>query len=71
MDAHCDQMLSFPGELAFLLRTFFFVLVGMLVDYVGLRKNTMRPFCVPLCFGGLGDWYTGRPPRLVHSFLVL
>jgi cell volume regulation protein A len=33
------QILTFHGELAFLLRTFFFVLLGMLVDYAGLRKN--------------------------------
>jgi cell volume regulation protein A len=34
-----DQMLTFHGELAFLLRTFFFVLLGLLVDFAGLRKN--------------------------------
>jgi potassium/hydrogen antiporter len=34
-----DQMLTFHGELAFLLRTFFFVLLGMLVDYSGLKKD--------------------------------
>ncbi len=38
-DYHQDQMLTFHGELAFLLRTFFFVLLGMLVEYSGLRKN--------------------------------
>jgi cell volume regulation protein A len=39
-------MLTFHGELAFLLRTFFFVLLGMLVDYAGLRKNiVLALFC--------------------------
>ena len=38
-DHRQDQMLTFHGELAFLLRTFFFVLLGMLVDYSGLRHN--------------------------------
>ena len=36
---HHDQMLTFHGELAFLLRTFFFVLLGMLADYADLRRN--------------------------------
>lgn len=34
-----NQMLTFHGELAFLLRTFFFVLLGTLVEFPGLRKN--------------------------------
>lgn len=42
-----DQMLTFHGELAFLLRTFFFVLLGMLVDFAGLRKNIVLAL---LCF---------------------
>ncbi len=46
-DFHQEQMLSFHGELAFLLRTFFFVLLGILVDYPGMRKN---PRLVLLCF---------------------
>ena len=46
-DFHQEQMLTFHGELAFLLRTFFFVLLGMLVDYPGIRKN---PRLVLLCF---------------------
>ncbi len=37
-DHRHDQMLTFHGELAFLLRTFFFVLIGMLVDFAGLRR---------------------------------
>ena len=42
-----DQMQTFHGELAFLLRTFFFVLLGMLVDYGGLRRNLRLAL---LCF---------------------
>jgi cell volume regulation protein A len=34
-----DFMLTFHGELAFLIRSFFFVLLGMLVDFGGLRRN--------------------------------
>jgi hypothetical protein len=41
------QMLTFHGELAFLLRTFFFVLLGTLVDYAGLRQNILLAL---LCF---------------------
>jgi cell volume regulation protein A len=44
---HQEQMLTFHGELAFLLRTFFFVLLGMLVDYQGIRKH---PWLALLCF---------------------
>jgi potassium/hydrogen antiporter len=47
LDHHHDQMLTFHGELAFLLRTFFFVLLGTLVDYAGLRKNILLAI---LCF---------------------
>lgn len=35
------QMVTFHGELAFLLRTFFFVLLGLLVDWKGLRENIL------------------------------
>ena len=49
-DRHYDQMLTFHGELAFLLRTFFFVLLGMLVDYTGLRKNLVFAL---LCFAAI------------------
>jgi potassium/hydrogen antiporter len=45
-----DQMLTFHGELAFLLRTFFFVLLGMLVDYSGLRKDLLLAL---LCFAAI------------------
>jgi cell volume regulation protein A len=47
---HQDQMLTFHGELAFLLRTFFFVLLGMLVDFIGLRKNLRLAL---LCFSAI------------------
>ncbi len=45
-----DQMLTFHGELAFLLRTFFFVLLGTLVDYSDLRKNILL---ASLCFAAI------------------
>jgi potassium/hydrogen antiporter len=44
------QMLTFHGELAFLLRTFFFVLLGTLVDFEGLRKNVLL---ASLCFAAI------------------
>jgi potassium/hydrogen antiporter len=44
------QMLTFHGELAFLLRTFFFVLLGTLVEFEGLRKNTVLAL---LCFAAI------------------
>jgi potassium/hydrogen antiporter len=47
---HHDQMLTFHGELAFLLRTFFFVLLATLVDYAGLRKNIL---VASLCFAAI------------------
>ena len=47
---HHDQMLTFHGELAFLLRTFFFVLPGTLVDYSDLRKNILL---ASLCFAAI------------------
>ena len=40
-DEPSEQMLTFHGELAFLLRTFFFVLLGLLVDWTGLRENIL------------------------------
>lgn len=49
-DHHHRQMLTFHGELAFLLRTFFFVLLGTLVDYAGLRRNILLAL---LCFGAI------------------
>jgi cell volume regulation protein A len=47
---HQNQILTFHGELAFLLRTFFFVLLGMLVDYTGLRQNLRLAL---LCFAAI------------------
>jgi potassium/hydrogen antiporter len=47
---HHEQMLTFHGELAFLLRTFFFVLLGVLVEFSGLRKNVLLALG---CFGAL------------------
>lgn len=47
---HHGQMLTFHGELAFLIRTFFFVLLGALVEFDGLRKHTVLAFG---CFGAL------------------
>jgi potassium/hydrogen antiporter len=45
-----EQMLAFHGELAFLIRTFFFVLLGTLVEFEGLRKNVLLALG---CFGAL------------------
>lgn len=47
---HHGQMLSFHGELAFLIRTFFFVLLGALVEFDGLRERTVLAL---ECFGVL------------------
>jgi cell volume regulation protein A len=49
-DHHHDQMLTFHGELAFLLRTFFFVLLGALVDYADLRNSIVL---ASLCFAAV------------------
>jgi cell volume regulation protein A len=38
---HHGQMLTFHGELAFLIRTFFFVLLGALVEFGGLRQQIL------------------------------
>jgi potassium/hydrogen antiporter len=43
-------MLSFHGELAFLLRTFFFVLLGSFVEFAGLRSNIVLAV---MCFAGI------------------
>ncbi len=58
-----DQMLTFHGELAFLLRTFFFVLLGTLVEYAGLRKNIMLAL---LCFAAIfvARWVAVQTGRL-------
>jgi cell volume regulation protein A len=45
-----ERMLSFYGELSFLIRTFFFVLLGALVDFGGLRRNAVLALG---CFGAL------------------
>ena len=61
------QMLTFHGELAFLLRTFFFVLLGTLVEFEGLRKNIRAG--VPLFRRDLRRPLgrdSGRTPRLAH-----
>jgi NhaP-type Na+/H+ or K+/H+ antiporter len=57
------QMLTFHGELAFLLRTFFFVLLGTLVEFEGLRKNLQLAF---LCFAAIfvARWVAIQAGRL-------
>jgi potassium/hydrogen antiporter len=70
-DHHHDQMLTFHGELAFLLRTFFFVLLGTLVDYSDLRKNILL---ASLCFAAIlvarvVAVQTGRPAWRTFSAL--
>ncbi|MGB8476983.1 MAG: cation:proton antiporter [Candidatus Acidiferrum sp.] len=47
---HHVQMLTFHGELAFLIRTFFFVLLGALVEFAGLRQHAMLALG---CFGAI------------------
>ena len=47
---HHGQMLTFHGELAFLIRTFFFVLLGTLVEFAGLRQHALLALG---CFGAL------------------
>ena len=49
-DHHRDQMLTFHGELAFLLRTFFFVLLGLLVNFGEIRQNILAALC---CFAAI------------------
>jgi cell volume regulation protein A len=39
VDQPQEAMLSFHGELAFLLRTFFFVMLGTFVQFAGLKQN--------------------------------
>jgi cell volume regulation protein A len=58
-----EQMLAFHGELAFLIRTFFFVLLGTLVEFAGLRKNVMLALG---CFGALliARWVAVQTGRL-------
>jgi len=59
---HHGQMLTFHGELAFLIRTFFFVLLGALVEFEGLRKYAVLAFG---CFGALfiGRWLAVQSGR--------
>lgn len=49
-DYYHGQMLTFHGELAFLLRTFFFVLLGTLVNYGDLRRNILL---ASVCFAAI------------------
>jgi cell volume regulation protein A len=51
---HHEQMLSFHGELAFLIRTFFFVLLGTLVVFSEVRKLAW------LALGCLGALFLAR-----------
>ena len=50
---HHGQMLTFHGELAFLIRTFFFVLLGTLVEFGGLRQQLLlaAECCAALLIG--------------------
>lgn len=45
-----EQMLTFHGELAFLIRTFFFVLIGLAVEFHALRAQALFSFG---CMGAL------------------
>jgi cell volume regulation protein A len=58
-----EQMLAFHSEMAFLLRTFFFVLLGTLVEFAGLRKNVLLALG---CFGALliARWIAVQTGRL-------
>ena len=60
---HQAQMLTFHGELAFLIRTFFFVLLGSLVEFSGLRRNAVLALG---CFGALflARWIAVQSGRL-------
>lgn len=60
---HQAQMLTFHGELAFLIRTFFFVLLGSLVEFSGLRKYAVLALG---CFGALflARWVAVQSGRL-------
>lgn len=59
---HNHQMLTFHGELAFLIRTFFFVLLGALVEFAGLRRNALLALG---CFGALflARWFAVQGGR--------
>jgi potassium/hydrogen antiporter len=60
---HHGQMLTFHGELAFLIRTFFFVLLGALVEFAGLRKHAVLALG---CFGAIfiARWFAVQSGRL-------
>jgi cell volume regulation protein A len=57
------QMLTFHGELAFLIRTFFFVLLGALVEFDGLRSHAVLALG---CFGALliARWLSVQSGRI-------
>lgn len=66
-DRRQDQMMTFHGELAFLLRSFFFGLLAMLVDYSGLRnKPAARSVVFCRYFGRSRSCRGGGSPRLAH-----
>ncbi|MGC0775311.1 MAG: cation:proton antiporter [Candidatus Acidiferrum sp.] len=56
------QMLTFHAELAFLIRTFFFVLLGALVEFDGLREHAVLALS---CFGALflARWFSVQSGR--------
>ncbi len=63
------QMLTFHGELAFLLRTFFFVLLGMLVDFDGsAQERSVCAFVLRGYFGGSGNYRASGAPGVAHVF---
>jgi cell volume regulation protein A len=53
-NAHHEQILNFHAELSFLVRTFFFVLIGVVVQLSGLRPIW------PLLLGVIGAIYLAR-----------
>jgi potassium/hydrogen antiporter len=59
---HHGQMRTFHGELAFLIRTFFFVLLGALVEFAGLRQHALLALG---CFGALlmARWFSVQTGR--------
>jgi cell volume regulation protein A len=63
VEDHQAQMLTFHGELAFLIRTFFFVLLGSLVEFSGLRRTAVLALG---CFGALflARWFAVQSGRL-------
>jgi cell volume regulation protein A len=53
-EEHNRQMLAFHSELGFLIRTFFFVLIGVVVEFAGLRKYAL------VSLGILGTLFLAR-----------